>query len=413
MPGVVGEQAAQRVVEQFLFGGQFEVHHFAPGEVEAEAGDEVELHLVGAGGDHRRGAGDHLPVGFGAAGERLVAEHLLARPADLAFHRSGDRPRHRGERPRAVRVADSLADGDVVQRAGGLGPGVGEADRLGEPLVTVDVDAELAGIGDGVVEHQFGVGVAGDADALVGEHVAHDAPALVLVAEPVGHRHHHVGEVDLVDEVVGVRVGDLADLDARRVHRHEEDRDALALGRLGVGAHEQEAPLGGVGVRRPDLLAVHDVAVAVANGAGAQRGEVGAGVGLGEALAPVDLAGDDRRQVQRLLLGRAVGHERRADPVGVHVLAAAWLADAPGLLADDQLLPRRRLAPAVRLRPVRREEPVVAERGAERLHRVDVGRLGHVAVVERPPRPDVRVDRRPQRRPERPLVIGPIEIHAP
>ena len=31
VPGVVGEQAAQRVVEQFLLGGQFEVHHLPRG----------------------------------------------------------------------------------------------------------------------------------------------------------------------------------------------------------------------------------------------------------------------------------------------------------------------------------------------------------------------------------------------
>ena len=48
---------------------------------------------------------------------------------------------------------------------------------------------------------------------------------------------------------------------------------------------------------RPGLLAVDDPVVAVADGGGAQRGEVGAGVGLGEALAPPDV------EVRRLRRG--------------------------------------------------------------------------------------------------------------
>ena len=45
----------------------------------------------------------------------------------------------------------------------------------------------------------------------------------------------------------------------------------------------------------PDLLAVDDPLVAVEHGLGAQVGQVGAGVGLAEALAPGDLAREDLR----------------------------------------------------------------------------------------------------------------------
>ena len=51
--------------------------------------------------------------------------------------------------------------------------------------------------------------------------------------------------------------------------------------------------VGDLAERAPDLLAVHHVVVAVAHGAGAQRREVGAGAGLGEALAPHLVAAQD------------------------------------------------------------------------------------------------------------------------
>ena len=54
-----------------------------------------------------------------------------------------------------------------------------------------------------------------------------------------------------------------------------------------------------VDVGGPDLLAVDAPAVAVAPGRGAQRGEVGSGLGLAESLAPDHLAARDRRQVER------------------------------------------------------------------------------------------------------------------
>ena len=81
--------------------------------------------------------------------------------------------------------------------------------------------------------------------------------------------------------------------------------------RLGVGARDEDAPVGDVRVRRPDLLAVDDeVAVARARRSSAPR-EVGAGARLGEALAPDLLAGEDVREVALLLLVRAVGDDRR------------------------------------------------------------------------------------------------------
>ena len=63
--------------------------------------------------------------------------------------------------------------------------------------------------------------------------------------------------------------------------------------------------------RRPDLLAVDDEDVAAPLGARARGGEVGAGVRLGEALAPDLLGGEDLLEVARLLLLGAVRDDRR------------------------------------------------------------------------------------------------------
>ena len=107
---------------------------------------------------------------------------------------------------------------------------------------------------------------------------------------------------------------DRADLDAGRVHRADEVRDALVLGRVGVGAGDEDAEAGDVGERRPDLLAVDDVDVAVAHGPGAEVGQVAARAGLAEQLAPDLLAAEQREQVAVLLRLRAGVEDRRTGP---------------------------------------------------------------------------------------------------
>ena len=58
------------------------------------------------------------------------------------------------------------------------------------------------------------------------------------------------------------------------------------LGDVGVGAGEQHAEVGDLAAGRPDLLAVDDPLVAVLDRLGREAGEVGAGAGLAEQLAP-------------------------------------------------------------------------------------------------------------------------------
>ena len=77
-------------------------------------------------------------------------------------------------------------------------------------------------------------------------------------------------------------------------HVDDEHADAGVLGGVGIGAHEAEAVVGVVGARGPHLLAVHDEAVPVELGPGAQAGQVAAGVGLAHAQAPADLGAQGR-----------------------------------------------------------------------------------------------------------------------
>ena len=173
------------------------------------------------------------------------------------------------------------------------------------------------------------------------------------LAEEVLGRDAHVVEEDLVELVAARHVHEGAHGEAGGVHRDHEVGDALVLRDVGVGAGEAEHVLGHVGERGPDLLAVDDVVVAVADGAGLEGGEVGAGLGLGEALAPHVFAGEDAGDVLLLLLVGAVHEDggpedRDAEP-----------ADEDGrrgracgrLHVVDELLHDGHLGAAVLLRP--------------------------------------------------------------
>ena len=80
------------------------------------------------------------------------------------------------------------------------------------------------------------------------------------------------------------------------------------------GAHREPDVVGAARETREHLLAVDHVLVAVADGTGLERREVGAGVGLGVTDREVDLALQDLRHVELLLLLAAVTHDRRARP---------------------------------------------------------------------------------------------------
>ncbi len=155
------------------------------------------------------------------------------------------------------------------------------------------------------------------ADPLVAEQELGDRPAAVELADQVLARHPDVLEPDLVDLVAAVDQLDRPDLDPLGLHVDEQHRDAGLLLHVGVGADQGEDPVAVLAERGPRLLAVDDPVVAVLDRGGAQPGQVGAGVGLGEALAPPDVEVGGLRQELLLLLLGAELRDDRADHAGV------------------------------------------------------------------------------------------------
>ena len=238
------------------------------------------------------------------------------------------------------------------------------------------------------------------------------APAEALAAEPDRHALEHqrgeadapaavdradLGarlEVDVVEEdLVEVRLaGDLAQRahgHARGVHRHDEHRQALVLGQVGVRAGEQEPERGVLRVRRPHLLAREPPgAVLLLLGARLHAGQVRARRGLGEELAP-DLVGREHRaEVALLLVLGAVRDQRRPEHPHADDVEDPGHAGAPDLLVDHDLLERPEAGAAVLGGPRHRGQAALGELALPRAPGGDRGLV--VARGSRAPRPCAR-----------------------
>src|SRR5438034_5526290 len=235
--------------------------------------------------------------------------------------------------------------------------------RAGEApgdLVVVDGAAPAAWTGRGARERDQLVDPARQAHllgekgraALEAERRHRHAPAVVQLTHHVAERDLHVVVEDLAEVALAGEGGDGANLDAGRVHRADDPRDAAVARRLGVGAHEELLELRHVREAGPYLLPADDQEVALDSGARLEARQVGARVRLREALAPDHLAAQDRREMRRLLLLAAARDEGRT---GVAQAAEerrdVGRAGARVLLAPDELLHERRAAAAVRPRP--------------------------------------------------------------
>ena len=136
---------------------------------------------------------------------------------------------------------------------------------------------------------------------------------------------------------------------------HQEAGDAAVLGHVRVGAGQQDPPVGVVRRRGPHLLTGDDPLVAVEDRPGRQPGEVGAGTGLAEELAPdvVRVRGSAARNSRLLVLGAPLddgraGHaDADAEHVPGHVVALL-------LGGEDAREQRRQAHAAVLDGPVRR-----------------------------------------------------------
>ena len=147
---------------------------------------------------------------------------------------------------------------------------------------------------------------------------------------------------------------------------HEQERDAAVLRRAdGSVRASRKIQLASRGQRGPDLLAVDHPLVAVEHGTRGERAEIGAGVGLGVALAPAVLAREDARAGSGAVCS-SVPHRNSVLPT---ILMPKVSYGAPGgnagpgeLLGQHDLLELGQPAAAVRPRPGDAEEPVLEQR---------------------------------------------------
>ena len=192
---------------------------------------------------------------------------LLAELAVAELHGRAERRRQ----PVRLRLGDA-ALGHAPQR---VDAGVEPAEVRPQPGVVprsavgagsaapADEPAELGAQRDDVLRERGA--------ALEAERHVRDPPAVVLVADAVrspapARSSRNTSQKWLSPSMRPHR----ADLHPRLVHVEDQPGDALVLGRVRVGAHEQLAVVGDVGPRAPDLLAADDVLVAVAHRPGAQ-----------------------------------------------------------------------------------------------------------------------------------------------
>ena len=197
-------------------------------------------------------------------------------------------------------------------------------------------------------------------------------------------------KTSLKDSVV-VHLAERSDLDAGLVHRQREVGEASVLGDVPVGTGQQQPVVGVVRARRPDLLPGDDPLVAVALGAGREPGQVRAGAGLAEQLAPRRLAGEDRLPAAVAAAVGAVGEDGRRGERHPPAERRTDRADGTALLGHDPLGPRRQIPPEPRRRP-RRHHPAA---GHERPAPLDQRQVGI----------PVRLQPLPDRSP-RQLVLG-------
>src|SRR5687768_6032620 len=113
--------------------------------------------------------------------------------------------------------------------------------------------------------------------------------------------------------------------------------------------------------RGPDLLAVDDELVALADSRRAQARQIRTGTRLRVSLAPDMLAGENLRQVFRLLLFGAEPDQQRADQAEAMVRNARTAETAP-FLDIDHVLGGRQAHAAILDRPDWRQPALFVQR---------------------------------------------------
>ena len=164
-------------------------------------------------------------------------------------------------------------------------------------------------------------------------------------------------------------------------HVDEEHRKARGA-RLRLlarrGARQQQHEIGMLGARGPDLLAVDDIVVAVADGGGAQAERIGARRRLRHTeCLQAQVAARDARQIALLLRGAAMA-KKRAHCVHLRMTGRAVAAGGLDFLHDGGGRGHGQAAAAVLFRNESGEKAGFGQR------RDELGRIGALAI-EPPP----------------------------
>ena len=249
-----------------------------------------------------------LPVAVAIHHLRLRAQQLQRELAEPLVRLRPVQLRHRSLRPRSTRLHQPRQR-PVVRPLQRLELDPGLRDPVAEPIVELAAAGQVEQLADRDLERPRERKSEGR--PLVHERRHRHLPALSGPADHVFGGDLDVGEEDLVELGLPRDLCQRPHLDTRRVHVDEEIRQPLVPRSIRVAQRDEDAPVGEVCVRRPDLLAVDHIPSILELGACPHRCEVGARTRLGEALAPDLLGRQDPGQVARLLLVCPVDDDRR------------------------------------------------------------------------------------------------------
>ena len=126
----------------------------------------------------------------------------------------------------------------------------------------------------------------GTAGPLFVEQILCIAPALIRLPDEVLRWNFHVVKEHLAEMGVAVDLVDPPDRESGRLQVDQQERQASLGLYVGIGPHDEEAPIGVLGATGPDLLPIHEVMVILANCTGSQRSQIRTGRRLGETLCP-------------------------------------------------------------------------------------------------------------------------------
>src|ERR1700730_2070892 len=181
----------------------------------------------------------------------------------------------------------------------------------GGPAVALDRPREFDKTGNIALEGKMQASAV--RTALVHQGAHRHIPSVIHFAENIFKRDANIAEEQLVEFGLPGHLTQGANFDAGRFHIHEEDGESFVFRRARVGANDEFTPIAHPAVAGPDLLAVHDVVIAVQPCFHLQTREIGTGVGLGKALAPDFFSAQNFRNIALFLRFCSAGDDGGAD----------------------------------------------------------------------------------------------------